>query len=74
MKDRWFKEMADELTKISWRSDMRKVLERILGKRKNEVGRRWKIGELRKGRMSQKKVSEFLKIDRKTVRKWEGEK
>lgn len=71
MKEKWFKKMADELTKISWRSDMRGILGRVLGEKKRErVGKRFEGMRLLKEGFSKSEVARRLGVTRLTVRRW----
>lgn len=70
MKETW-KEMADELTKISYRNEMRKVVSKILTPDElDEISKRWKIKQLTKAGKSQVKIADELGVRRKTVRRW----
>lgn len=71
MKERWFKKMADELTKLSWRSDMRKKLGEVLGEERRELlGKRFEGMKMMKDGVSKSEVARKLGVSRVTVGRW----
>lgn len=73
MSKKFFNEVGDELTKISYRDEMRRFLKEMLTEEEMEsLGKRWEIGRLLANGDSKRKVSRKLRMGRETVERWQG--
>lgn len=73
MSKKFFNEVADELTKISFRDEMRRFLKELLSEEEeDDFGKRWMIGKMMARGMSKREVAKKLGVGRGTVDRWEG--
>lgn len=73
MSKKFFNEVTDELTKISYRDEMRRFLKELLSEEEVEnLGKRWEVGRMLSEGKSKRGVAKSLGMGRETVERWEG--
>lgn len=71
MNEKDFNWMADELVKISYRDEMRKILREVLSvKERRDLSKRMKIREMRGRGLKMREIAKILGVSKSTVNRW----